>query len=568
MSIKLKVIVVLLAIIASMTVSALVVISRVIDQKPQLEAVDGSARSINNDIMPLLLAVESLKVDVIQVQQFLTDVSATHHEDGYKDAETYAKHFAEDMAAAKKEASDMNRGDIIKILDDMNRQFPGYYDMGRHMAEIYVKDGVDEGNVVMEKFDKVADSIANVSDNAVVIVRELATTRVDSLAQETAAVRDGSTQMLILVIVIGGISVIIGFIGAIYLLGVLREAFASLVADLDSVMSRSSGELKLGGGRQDEFGAVSRTLVVFRSTLVAMDEMKAQQEKTDALNVLRAEHIEAGAREFAIQTAGALDVVAGAAVKLQGTSRGLSANAQQTAGLVTSVASAAMEASESVESVAAAAEELSASIAEIGQQVCNSSRYAANAVDEAERANGKVRGLEEAARKIGDVVSLINDIASQTNLLALNATIEAARAGEAGKGFAVVANEVKTLANQTARATEEISQQISTVQGATRETVDAIGGVSNIIRRIDEIATHIAGAVDEQGSATREIARTVQIAASNTRHVTENIGGVNDAATSTGNAANDILGASSELGRQCHGLSESVQKFIQDIRHA
>ena len=568
MSIKLKVIVVLLAIIASMTVSALVVISRVIDQKPHLEAVDGSARSINNDIMPLLLAVESLKVDVIQVQQFLTDVSATHHEDGYKDAETYAKHFAEDMAAAKKEASDMNRGDIIKILDDMNRQFPGYYDMGRHMAEIYVKDGVDEGNVVMEKFDKVADSIANVSDNAVVIVRELATTRVDSLAQETAAVRDGSTQMLILVIVIGGISVIIGFIGAIYLLGVLREAFASLVADLDSVMSRSSGELKLGGGRQDEFGAVSRTLVVFRSTLVAMDEMKAQQEKTDALNVLRAEHIEAGAREFAIQTAGALDVVAGAAVKLQGTSRGLSANAQQTAGLVTSVASAAMEASESVESVAAAAEELSASIAEIGQQVCNSSRYAANAVDEAERANGKVRGLEEAARKIGDVVSLINDIASQTNLLALNATIEAARAGEAGKGFAVVANEVKTLANQTARATEELSPQISTVHGATRETVDAIGGVSNIIRRIDEIATHIAGAVDEQGSATREIARTVQIAASNTRHVTENIGGVNDAATSTGNAANDILGASSELGRQCHGLSESVQKFIQDIRHA
>jgi methyl-accepting chemotaxis protein len=566
MSIKFKVFSVLLAMVASMIISALVVVSQVADQKPRLALIGENSRVVSADILPLLLAVESVKVDVIQVQQFLTDVSATHHEDGYNDAATYAKRFVVDMAVAKKEVGDLGRADISRVLEDIDRQFPGYYDMGRKMAEIYVKDGVDEGNEVMEKFDKVADSIAAASDSAVEIVRGLASERVELLTNETDSVNSGSGRMLTLVVAFCGISLAIGMGGAVYLMAILREAFGSLVTDLDSVMSRSSAALRLGGGRRDEFGTVARTLEVFRDSLVHMDHLKIAQEKTAAENVQRAERIEAVARHFADTTAGALDTVAGTSVQLQGTAGGMSANAQLTSDLASTVGAAASEASDSVESVAAAAEELSASISEIGQQVSNSSRFAANAVDEAERANSKVRGLEAAARKIGDVVALINDIASQTNLLALNATIEAARAGEAGKGFAVVANEVKVLANQTARATDEISQQISTVQGATRETVEAIAGISDIIRRIDEIASHIASAVDEQGAATREIARTIQLASSGTRQVTDNIAGVNEAAAETGSAARDVLGASAELGRQCQALRDSVQNFVVDIR--
>ena len=261
-----------------------------------------------------------------------------------------------------------------------------------------------------------------------------------------------------------------------------------------------------------------------------------------------------------------VNTVASAATELQSTAQGMEATASSTSQQATTVAAAAEEASANVQTVASAAEELSSSISEISRQVAQSTQIAGTAVVEVDGANEKVQGLAEAANKIGEVVALITDIADQTNLLALNATIEAARAGEAGKGFAVVASEVKNLANQTAKATEEISSHISGIQGATQDAVGAIGSIGGIINQMNEIASTIAAAVEEQGAATQEIARNVEQAASGTTEVTTNIQQVTSAAAETGESAHEVLGAAGELSRQGEVLGTEMDSFVVELR--
>jgi Methyl-accepting chemotaxis protein len=258
--------------------------------------------------------------------------------------------------------------------------------------------------------------------------------------------------------------------------------------------------------------------------------------------------------------------VAEAATQMENSARTMAANAEETSVQSTTVAAAAEEATTNIQTVAAAAEELHSSISEISRQVSQSAAIASGAMDEASRANDMVQSLAEAAGKIGQVVKLINDIASQTNLLALNATIEAARAGDAGKGFAVVANEVKSLANQTAKATEEIASQIAAVQNATRDAVGAIGGIATTIGEINEIAGSIATSVEEQGAATQEIARNVQQAALGTQEVTGTIARVSTAAFETGNAARDVLDSAVSLTGNATQLTGEVDRFVREIR--
>ncbi|MDB5422022.1 MAG: mcpH, partial [Brevundimonas sp.] len=254
-------------------------------------------------------------------------------------------------------------------------------------------------------------------------------------------------------------------------------------------------------------------------------------------------------------------IVASAASEMRATAEGMARTAEETTRQAGVVTSAAEITSVNVQTVSSAGEELTASISEIARQVAESSSISQHAVTEADRASDSIRILAEAAQKIGNVVTLINDIAGQTKLLALNATIEAARAGEAGKGFAVVASEVKSLSDQTARATHEISSQVTAMQSATQTSVGAIGGITDTIRKVAEIASAIAGAVEEQSAATREIAANVTQVAEGTRQVSSSIAGVNAAAVQTSDASTDLLNASGELAQQAEALTLEMEKL-------
>jgi methyl-accepting chemotaxis protein len=321
--------------------------------------------------------------------------------------------------------------------------------------------------------------------------------------------------------------------------------------------------------RGDEVGAMAQSVKVFKDNMIEatrlrgeQDVMKAQADsERKSLLVRMADEFERGVRA-------SLDSLAGAASNMQATSKSMSSTASEASHQATSVAAVAEQASANVQTVAAATEELSSSVSEIGRQVTQSTEIAGQAVAEANRTNVTVQGLSAAAQKIGDVVKLISDIASQTNLLALNATIEAARAGEAGRGFAVVANEVKSLASQTAKATDEISAQVGAMQGATTEAVQAIEGIGRTIGAINNITSAISLAVEQQGSATQEIARNVQEAALGTGQVSSNIAAVNHAAEKTGSASNDVLASADQLSKQAVNLRTDVDKFLGNIRAA
>ena len=323
-----------------------------------------------------------------------------------------------------------------------------------------------------------------------------------------------------------------------------------------------------GVGRADEIGDMAGAVQVFKDNMIKADELAAEQQAEQVRKERRQQAIEGYIKTFDQSVSSSLNTLASASTELQTTAQSMSATAEETSRQATAVAAASEQASTNVQTVASAAEELSSSIAEISRQVAESTRIAGQAVDDAGRTNVQVQTLADAAQKIGDVVSLINDIAAQTNLLALNATIEAARAGEAGKGFAVVASEVKSLATQTAKATEDISGQIKAIQSATGDSVRAIEAITGTITRINEIATTIASAVEEQGAATKEIARNVQQASAGTAEVSSNISGVTQAATETGSASTQVLGAAGELAKQGETLRKDVGDFLAKIRAA
>lgn len=364
--------------------------------------------------------------------------------------------------------------------------------------------------------------------------------------------------------------VLVLVIGMSFLLG---RAIVNPIVNMTGAMRKiASGDTSVevpARERRDEVGAMAQSVQVFKENMIEaarlrdeQDALKAKSEveKKNLLNKM-ADDFEQGVRH-------SLETLASAATEMRATSQSMSATAEETSSQATTVAAVAEQASANVQTVAAATEELSSSVSEIGRQVAQSTKIAGQAVDQANQTNVTVQGLSAAAQKIGDVVKLISDIAAQTNLLALNATIEAARAGEAGRGFAVVASEVKSLASQTSKATEEISAQVSAMQGATSDAVQAIETIGGTIASINEIATVIAAAVEEQGSATREIARNVQEAAQGTGEVSSNIVGVNQAAGETGTAATHVLASAEELSGQAAKLHADVDRFLANIRAA
>ncbi len=420
------------------------------------------------------------------------------------------------------------------------------------------------------KKDLVENKTLPVSGQALVLMRAAVDTaeKLSGEAQEVAAAelsRANRISFIAAVVIMLSLvgSVIFTFIGVASPLTRLNGALAKMAA----------GELNIeipGSTRGDEVGDMAKTVVVIRENAeqkardeatakIMQDELMAKQRKADMIKL--ADSFESAVGEI-IQT------VSSASTELEASATTLTATAERSQELAISVAAASEEASTNVQSVASATEELSSSVNEISRQVQESARMASEAVGQARATNDRVSELSKAAARIGDVVELINTIAGQTNLLALNATIEAARAGEAGRGFAVVASEVKALAEQTAKATGEIGHQISSIQGATQESVTAIKEISGTIERLSEISSTIAAAVEEQGAATQEISRNVQQAAMGTQQVSSNITDVQRGASETGTASSQVLSAAQMLSSDSNRLKLEVGKFLATVRTA
>ena len=324
-----------------------------------------------------------------------------------------------------------------------------------------------------------------------------------------------------------------------------------------------------GIGRHDEIGEMADAVEVFKSNAVARQGLEAEQKETEARAVARRKSdMNKLADEFEGAVGLIVETVSSSSTQLEASAGTLTSTAERAQELTTMVAAASEEASTNVQSVASATEEMASSVNEISRQVQDSARMAGDAVDQARKTNDRVSELSKAAARIGDVVELINTIAGQTNLLALNATIEAARAGEAGRGFAVVASEVKALAEQTAKATGEIGQQISGIQAATQDSVNAIKEISGTIEKLSEISSAIAAAVEQQGAATQEISRNVQQAAHGTQQVSSHITDVQRGAGETGSASSLVLSAAQSLSGESNRLKLEVGKFLDSVRAA
>ena len=344
----------------------------------------------------------------------------------------------------------------------------------------------------------------------------------------------------------------------------------SVLRGLNGVMaalSRKEFAVEVSGtGRRDEIGEMARSVEGFKESLARAEALDGEQRRSQAEAESRRTEMAAVTKNFAEGIEVVVRNLTAAAGSLRASAEHLTATAGRTLTETSNVANASEQASANVETVAAAAEELSASIAEIRRQVYEASKVAQRAVDEAQKTTGTVRGLAEAAQKIGEVVNLINDIAAQTNLLALNATIEAARAGEAGKGFAVVAGEVKNLANQTGKATEDIQNQVTAIQAETQHAVAAISDIARTIGTISDITQAVASAVDEQGKATQEIAVNVQRASAGTSEVSVSISSVTEYASNTGTSAETVLQAANALSGESGQLRDQVSSFLDRVR--
>jgi methyl-accepting chemotaxis protein len=344
------------------------------------------------------------------------------------------------------------------------------------------------------------------------------------------------------------------------------------IGNLQTVMQRlAQGDLAAevtASRTRDEIAEMAASLEVFRESMIQSKTLAAEQDKDRAAKTERTARMEARIANFEQTVRSALDTLMGSANAMQATAEAMSGSADRSSALASAVASAAEETSVNVQTVSSGTEELSSSIAEISRQVSSSTQVANKAVSEASATDATMQGLAESASRISTVVDLIQTIASQTNLLALNATIEAARAGESGRGFAVVASEVKSLADQTAKATDEIRGQIVSMQDVTTNAVGAIRHIGQTIAEINEVTTAIAAAVEEQGAATREIARNIQHAASGTSEVSSNIVGVSQASSEAGTSAADVLTASGALRKEAETLRNEIDTFLSQIRAA
>jgi methyl-accepting chemotaxis protein len=537
-------------------------------QRAASDEIHAAAETVASHSIALVRAAKDIQLDVVEVQQFLSDISATRGQDGLDDglqeAQSSADRFAQDVSTAATIADALHRPDITRLLSEAKLAFEPYYATGRRMAHAYIENGPAGGNPLMPEFDRSSDALQAKMEQllsiADAVVRDTSEhlrdtigvieTRGDQLVSTTAALGIFDTLLA------AGVG-ILAIVSVVRPVGLMTAAMRRL-ADGDLAVTVS------GQNRRDEVGAMAAAVLVFRDHMIAEhrlateqaeERQRAEAEKHAAMRSM-ADKIEADATQ-GLREVGALTTTVAT------TADEMSASALRTGNAAESAAAAATQALSNAQTVASAAEELTASIREIGVQVAQSTQVVGRAVAAGRQARTSIEALNEQVVRIGAVADMIGEIAAKTNLLALNATIEAARAGDAGKGFAVVASEVKQLATQTARSTEEIAAHIGEVRGATTASVNAVGQIEQTIGEVNTIAGSIAAAVEEQQAATAEIARNVSDTAAAANEMTRRTQEVSNEAEQTGRHATEVRENAVALDTAVSNLSHSVIRVVR-----
>ncbi|WP_213742646.1 methyl-accepting chemotaxis protein [Bradyrhizobium sp. dw_411] len=531
-----------------------------------MRAINASTVDIATNWMPSVRVLGELRAGVITYRNVIREhmLSETIEE----------KEAAEKVLAGVVEANNKIRKDYEALISAPEER--SMYNEWVRQWELY-KKGTEEvmalsrktpGKFPHEAHELNTKTVNKIGlDADVLLKKDIEFNNVGADKAETDAANNYNSAFMMVVAIIG-IALVVGVAVGIYTVRDVSRGIASIVAPMQALGNGDLTAQVPHQGEKTEIGSMADSLQVFKDALIAKKAADEAAARDADAKIERGRRVDGITREFESMIGEIVNTVSSASTQLEASAGTLTATAERAQELTTMVAAASEEASTNVQSVASATEEMASSVNEISRQVQDSARMAGEAVGEARKTNDRVSELSKAAARIGDVVELINNIAGQTNLLALNATIEAARAGEAGRGFAVVASEVKALAEQTAKATGEIGQQINGIQSATQDSVNAIKEISGTIERLSEISSAIAAAVEEQGAATQEISRNVQQAAQGTQQVSSNITDVQRGASETGLASSQVLSAAQSLSGDSNRLKLEVGKFLSSVRAA
>ncbi len=544
------------------------------EQRIALDRVGLAADTVANRSIALIKAAKDIKLDVVQVQQFLTDISATRAQDGlndgFKDAQEFAGRFEHDTETAVGLAESLHRPEMSRLLSETKAVFTPYYDTGRRMAQGYIDGGAEQGNRLMPAFDKASDEMQDKVEQVVSLADAVVGETAGTLGQSIGGIQQDGDRLVKVTALLGSLGTLaIATIGVLLFIGVVRP-----LSSMTAVMRRlADGDLAVAvprQGKRDEIGAMAKAVMIFRDHMVSERQLASEQDALrDRAETEKHTALIEMAAKIETETTNALQTIGTRTATMTATAEAMSASARQTSVSAQSADVASSHALSNVRTVAAAAEQLGVSIRDIGNHVAQSANVVGRAVAAGSATRATIEALNGEVARIGAVADMIGDIAARTNLLALNATIEAARAGDAGKGFAVVASEVKALATQTAHSTQEIAQRISQVRTATGESVAAVTRIEQTIGEIDTIAGSIAASVEAQGVAASEIARNVSETALAVNTMIERTAEASAEAAKTGQHATEVrenaTGLDEAMGELRHSVIRVVRTSTADV---